>query len=119
VVVSERTAATRSLQCRQQIRRHVGPEGFRERQRVERGAVIPHTNLFNDGQVIGVYSHDVLGAGSGSLANIAAALLGWLLDGLRPGRCRRLEVAEERPAKPKVGVPSRYLCSLSTGEKLP
>lgn len=45
----------------------------------------PHTNLFNDGQVIGVCSHDVLGAGSGSLALIPAALLGWLLDGLRPG----------------------------------
>ena len=36
----------------------------------------PHTNLFNDGQVIGVCSHDVLGAGSGSLALIPAAQLG-------------------------------------------
>ena len=35
-----------------------------------------HTNLFNDGQVIRVCSHDVLGAGSGSLALIPAAQLG-------------------------------------------
>jgi hypothetical protein len=45
----------------------------------------PHTNLFNNGQVIGVCSPDFLGAGSGSLALIPAARLGWLLDGLRPG----------------------------------
>jgi hypothetical protein len=44
----------------------------------------PHTNLFNTGQGFVVCSHDVLGAGSGSLALIPAARRGWLIDGLRP-----------------------------------
>src|SRR4029453_4120186 len=45
----------------------------------------PHTNLFNNGQVIGVCSPDFPGAGAGLLALIPAALRGWLIDGLRPG----------------------------------
>ena len=49
------------------------------------GAPAPHPNLFNNGQVSGICSPDFLGAGSGSLALIPAARLGWLLDGLRPG----------------------------------
>jgi hypothetical protein len=50
-----------------------------------RARVSLNTNLFNNGQVIRVCSPDHLGAGSGSLALIPAAQLGWLLDGLRPG----------------------------------
>jgi hypothetical protein len=71
-------------------------------------APAPHTNLFNSPQVIGVCSPGRSGAGSGSLALIPAARSGWLLDGLRPEPARQPGVAEERPAKPKVGVPSRY-----------